>query len=170
MGQIGRPHGVRGEVWLHTFTEDPLSIAGYGALESEDGSRQFEVEHVRAGSGGLVARLSGVADRSAAQEVVNVRLYVPRDRLPALAEAETYYHADLIGLAVLATDGAALGTIAAIHDFGAGQLLEIAPPSGPTVLVPFTKAAVPVVDLAASHVVADVPPELMETGRRRGRR
>lgn len=161
---------MRGEVWVRAFTEDPLSIARYGALESEDGCRQFEIEHLRAGSAGLVARLSGVADRAAAQEIVNVRLYVPRHRLPALDEAETYYHADLVGLAVVATDGAPLGRITAVHDFGAGDLLEIAPPSGPTVLLPFTKAAVPVVDIAGARVIADVSRDLTERAPHRGDR
>lgn len=161
---------MRGEVVLRAFTEDPLAVARYGALESEDRSRRFEIEQLRAGSGGLVARLSGVTDRAAAQDIVNVRLYVPRDRLPALAEEDTYYHADLIGLAVMTTDGTSLGRITAVHDFGAGHLLEIAPPSGPTVLVPFTKAAVPVVDIEGARVIADVARELMESAPHRDAR
>jgi 16S rRNA processing protein RimM len=163
VGQIGAPHGVHGAVRIRAFTEDPLAIARYGALESEDGSRQFEIERVHTGSRGLVARLAGISDRTAAQLVTNLRLYVPRDRLPGLDD-DTYYHADLIGLAVVARGGATLGRVTAVHDFGAGHMLEVAPASGPAVLLPFTKSAFPVVDIAGSRMVADIPRGLMQRG------
>jgi 16S rRNA processing protein RimM len=158
VAQIGAPHGVRGEVRLHAFTDDPLAVTSYGALEVEDRSRSFAISQVRPANGFLVARLAGVDDRNAAERLKNLRLFVPRDRLPALADSDDFYHADLIGLSVVDRTGDVLGTVAALHNFGAGDLVEVKRSAGPTVLLPFTKAVVPVVDLAASRLVVD-PPE-----------
>ncbi|HLN10307.1 MAG TPA: ribosome maturation factor RimM [Xanthobacteraceae bacterium] len=157
VARIGAPHGIRGEVRLHAFTEDPMTVAKYGTLEAEDGSRRFAIDKVRPGNGFLVARLAGINDRNAAEQVKNCRLFVPRDRLPELADADDFYHTDLIGLSVVDRAGNDLGTVAAIHNFGAGDLVEVKPVSGQTVLLPFTKAVVPVVDLAARRLVADPP-------------
>jgi len=158
VAQIGAAHGIRGEVRLHTFTDDPMTVARYGALETEDGTRTIEIAGARPANGFLVARIANVDDRNAAERLKNVRLYVRRDRLPALDDADDYYHADLIGLAVVGGDGRDLGAVAAVHDFGAGDLLEIRPAiGGPTVMVPFTKAVVPVVDLQAGRLVVDPP-------------
>lgn len=157
VARIGAPHGVRGEVRLHAFTEDPLAVARYGALEAEDGSRSFAIDKVRPANGFLVARLVGVDDRDAAERLKHCRLFVPRDRLPALEDADDFYHADLVGLDVVDRDGHGRGTVAAIHNFGAGDLVEVKPPSGPTVLLPFTKAVVPVVDLDARRLVVEPP-------------
>ncbi len=157
VAQIGAAHGVRGEVRLHAFTEDPMAVARYGALEAEDRARTFAIEALRPANGFLVARFSGIGDRNAAERLKNVRLFVPRERLPALDEPDDFYHADLIGLAVVDRDGRALGTVAAVHNFGAGDLIEVAPVGGPAVLLPFTKAVVPVVDLAARRLVVDAP-------------
>ena len=155
MAQIGAPHGVRGEVRLRAFTQDPMALMRYGALEAEDGSRAFELEAVRPAKSALVARFSGVTNRDAAAELRNVKLYVPRARLPE-PEDETYYHRDLIGLAAVDPDGAAVGTVCAMQNFGAGDLIEIAPAAGgPSVLLPFTKAYVPVVDIPAGRVVLE---------------
>jgi len=160
VAQIGAPHGVRGEVHLRAFTEDAMSVARYGPLEAEDRSRSFEIAALRPGRNGLVARLAGIDDRDAAARLTNVALYVPRSRLPAIADQDTYYHVDLIGLAAVGPDGTPLGTVCAIHQFGAGDLLEMEPEagrkSGPTIVVPFTRAAVPVVDVAAGKVVVDM--------------
>src|SRR3954454_7448025 len=98
IAQIGAAHGVRGEVRLKPFTQDPLGVTRYGALESEDGKRRFEIEAVRPAKDMLVARLKGITDRDAAERLTNVRLYVARERLPKPADDE-FYHADLIGLA-----------------------------------------------------------------------
>jgi 16S rRNA processing protein RimM len=161
IAQIGAPHGVRGEVRLWTFTEDPMAVAGYGPLESEDGSRRFILQAVRPAKGHLVARLHGVDDRSAAERLRNAKLYVARDRLPP-TDAETFYHADLIGLTAVDQDGAAFGTVLALHNFGAGDLLEIRrAEGGATVLLPFTKVAVPTVDVAGGRVVVNPPEETL---------
>ena len=157
IAQIGAAHGVRGEVRLRAFTEDPLSVRRYGPLETEDG-RRFEIEAVRPARDMLVARLKGISDRDAAERLTNLRLYVARDRLPKPADGE-FYHADLIGLAATTADGAPFGTVKAVHNFGAGDLLEIEPAAGGmTVMLPFTDAAVPTIDLAGGRVVVD-PPE-----------
>ena len=152
IAQIGAAHGVRGEVRLRAFTEDPLSVRRYGPLESEDG-RRFEIEAVRPAKDMLVARLKGVSDRAAAERLTNLRLYVARDRLPEPADGE-FYHADLIGLAATTADGASFGTVKAMHNFGAGDIIEIEPAAGgATVMLPFTEAAVPLIDIAAGRVV-----------------
>jgi 16S rRNA processing protein RimM len=158
IAQIGAPHGVRGEVRLRAFTQDPLSVRRYGPLEAEDG-RRFEIEAVRPAKDMLVARLKGVTDRNAAERLTNLFLYASRDRLPKPADDE-FYHADLIGLAAATPQGAPFGTIRAVHNFGAGDLLEIEPTSGgPTVMLPFTEAVVPVVDIARRRVVVTPPDE-----------
>jgi 16S rRNA processing protein RimM len=158
VAQIGAAHGTRGEVKLWSFTADPLAVRDYGPLETEDGTARFEIEAIRPAKTHLVVRLSGVHDRTAAERLTNVRLYVPRERLPAPAEDE-YYHADLIGLAAFLIDGRRLGTVVAIHDFGAGDILELRPEGeGDTVMLPFTAATVPLVDIAQGRIVID-PPE-----------
>src|SRR5262245_24074210 len=125
IAQIGAAHGVRGEVRLKAFTQDPLSVAGFGPLEAEDG-RRIEIETVRPAKDMLVARLKGVTDRNAAEALTNLRLYVARERLPEVEDDE-FYHADLIGLAATTSDGAPFGIVKAVHNFGAGDLLEIEP-------------------------------------------
>jgi 16S rRNA processing protein RimM len=161
VAQIGAAHGIRGEVRLFSFTGDPMAVAGYGPLETEDGSRSFEIEAVRPAKDHLVARLRGVHDRDAAEQLRNIKLYVPRSRLPPPDEEE-YYHADLVGLAVVARDGSALGTVVAIQNYGAGDLVEVAPAAGgPTVMLPFTETVVPVVDIAAGRLVVEPPEGLL---------
>jgi 16S rRNA processing protein RimM len=157
VAQIGAPHGIRGEVRLWSFTESPMAVKDYGALESEDGTQTFAIEALRPGKDFLVARLAGVSDRAAAERLRNLKLYVPRDRLPAPEDGDTFYHADLIGLAAVAIDGRTLGTVCAVHDFGAGNLIEVLA-SGARVMLPFTDAVVPEVDLAAGRLIVD-PPE-----------
>jgi 16S rRNA processing protein RimM len=154
VAQIGAAHGVRGEVRLRSFTEDPTAITGYGPLESEDGTRRFEIEALRPAKDHFVVQLSGVADRDAAEKLTNLKLYVPRERLPPVDDDETYYHADLVGLAAQTPDGAPLGTVTAILNFGAGDIVEIAPPDGgEKLMVPFTDATVPSVDLKGGRMV-----------------
>ena len=159
VAQIGAAHGVRGEVRLKAFTEDPLGVTRYGALETEDGARRFEIESARPAKDMLVVRLKGVTDRDAAERLTNLRLYVARDRLPQPTDDE-FYHADLVGLAAVTADGSAFGTVKAVHNFGAGDLLEIEPAGGGvTVLLPFTQTTVPAVDLAGGKIVVEPPPE-----------
>jgi 16S rRNA processing protein RimM len=154
VGQIGAAHGIRGEVKLRSFTQQPEAITSYGPLESADGKRTFEIEDLRPAKDHFVARLSGVADRDAAEQLTNMRLYVPRDRLPPVEDEETFYHADLVGLAAVTPDGAPLGTVAAILNFGAGDVIEIKPDDGgEPLMVPFNDAAVPSVDIAAGRIV-----------------
>jgi 16S rRNA processing protein RimM len=158
IAQIGAAHGIRGEVRLKAFTQDPMAVARYGALEAEDGSRAFEIVSVRPARDMLVARLKGIGDRDAAERLKNLRLYVPRSRLPEPEPGE-FYHADLVGLPVTTAAGAAYGTVVAVHNFGAGDLIEIKPvDQRETVMLPFTEAAFPVVDIAARRLVI-APPE-----------
>jgi 16S rRNA processing protein RimM len=154
VAQFGAPHGIRGEVRLRSFTEDPMAITAYGPLESEDGARRFTIEALRPAKDHFVVRLAGVPDRDAAEKLTNIKLYVARDKLPAIEDAEMFYHADLVGLAAVTPDGTALGTVTAILNFGAGDLVEIKPAGGgEPLMVPFTDAAVPEIDLAARRMV-----------------
>jgi 16S rRNA processing protein RimM len=159
IARIGAPHGVRGAVKLWTFTEDPLAVKAYGPLLTKDGARSFEVASAREAKGHLVATLKGVASREDAEKLNGIELYIARDKLPATDENE-YYHADLIGLAAVTVANEPLGRVVAIHNFGAGDIIEIAPAQGPTTLLPFTNAVVPSVDLAAGHVVIELPEEI----------
>ena len=164
VGRIGAPHGIRGEVRLHSFTAEPMAIADYGPLESEDGARSFTLETVRPAKDALVARFKGVGDRTAAERLRNLDLFVPRDRLPPPATDE-FYHADLIGLAAVTADGAEVGTVVAVHDFGAGDILELRPRAGGTsIMLPFTEAFVPSVNLAAGRIVVRPPEETDKRG------
>ncbi|WP_420967712.1 ribosome maturation factor RimM [Bradyrhizobium sp. B120] len=159
VARIGAAHGVRGAVRLWTFTEDPLAVKDYGPLMTKDGARQFEVTHAREAKDHLVVTLKGVASRDDAERLNGLELYVPRDRLPETDDGE-YYHTDLIGLAAVTTTGQPLGKVLAIHNFGAGDIIEIAPPQGATMLLPFTNAVVPTVDLAGGRVVIELPQEV----------
>lgn len=159
VARIGAAHGVRGAVKLWTFTEDPFAVKRYGPLLSKDGKRQFEIAQAREAKDHLVATFKGVTTRDEAERLNGIELYVARDKLPATDEDE-YYHTDLIGLAAVTTDGDALGRVLAIHNFGAGDIIEIAPPKGPTMLLPFSNAVVPEVDLAGRRVVIALPAEI----------
>ena len=156
VARIGAAHGVRGAVKLWTFTEDPLAVQRYGPLTTKDGARQFEVTHAREARGHLVATLKGIATREEAERLNGIELYVGREKLPATDDDE-YYHADLIGLAAVTPANEPLGRVAAIHNFGAGDIIEIAPLQGATMLLPFTNAVVPTVDLAGGRVVIELP-------------
>ncbi len=159
VARIGAAHGVRGAVKLWTFTEDPLAVKHYGPLATQDGARQFEVISAREAKGHLVATLKGVTTRAEAERLNGVELFVAREKLPATSENE-YYHADLIGLAAVTGTNEPLGRIVAIHNFGAGDIIEIAPPQGATMLLPFSHAVVPAVDLASGRVVIELPGEI----------
>lgn len=163
VARIGAPHGVRGAVKLWTFTQEPLAVMRYGPLATKDGARTFEIADAREARDHLVARLKGIATREDAQRVNGVELYVPREKLPPPDDGE-YYHADLIGLAAVSVAGEPIGRVTAIHNFGAGDIIEIAPPDGPTLLLPFTDAVVPSVDLNAGHVVIEMPQEIEGDG------
>ena len=163
IARIGAAHGMRGAVKLWTFTEDPLAVTHYGPLATKDGARSFEVATAREAKGHLVATLKGIATREEAERLNGIELYITREKLPATDEDE-YYHADLIGLSAVNAANEPLGRVIAIHNFGAGDIIEIAPPSGATLLLPFTNAVVPSVDLKAGHVVIELPAEIEGDG------
>ncbi len=155
---------MRGAVKLWTFTEDPLAVKRYGPLSTKDGARQFEIASAREAKGHLVAQFKGVTNRDDAERLNGLELYVSREKLPATDEDE-YYHADLIGLAAVTMADEPLGRVVAIHNFGAGDILEIAPPRGaPTMLLPFTNAVVPTVDIAGGRVLIELPQEVEGDG------
>ncbi len=157
VGAIAGSFGVQGEVRLKSFCSDPEAIADYGPLYSEDGTKSFKVKLTRPVAGGLGARISGVDTKEQADALKGVSLYVDRVKLPSLPDDE-FYHADLIGLEARDTGGVLLGRVTAVHNHGAGDLLEIAGPGlKASLLLPFTLAAVPTVDLSAGRVVIDLP-------------
>jgi 16S rRNA processing protein RimM len=159
VARIGAAHGVRGAVKLWTFTEDPLAVERYGPLMTKDGARQFEIANVRAAKDHLVATFKGVATRNDAEKLNGIELYVAREKLPETDDGE-YYYADLIGLSAVNTADEPIGRVIAIHNFGAGDIIEIAPPTGATLLLPFTNVVVPTVDIAAGRVVIELPQEI----------
>jgi 16S rRNA processing protein RimM len=153
VARIGAAHGVRGEMKLWSFTQDPAAVANYGPFETESG-KVFEIESMRAAKDHFVVRIAGITDRDEAAKLCNLDLFVPRDRLPPIEEDDTYYHADMIGLAAVTPEGVGVGTVTAIHNFGAGDLIEIATTQGgEPLLLPFTTAMVPEVDLAVRKIV-----------------
>ena len=161
VGVFGAPHGVRGELRIKPFTAEPLALKQYGLLESEDGKSRFKVLTARLQGDMVVAKLDGISDRDAAAALTNTRVYVPRERLPE-ADEDEFYHADLIGLRVEDVSGAEIGSVMALVDYGAGDLLEIRRKVAGPVQLPFTKAFVPVIDIAGGRVVIDPPDGLFE--------
>lgn len=166
MGVIGRPHGVRGQVRVASYAADPASLAAYGPL-SGDAGRSFTLRWTGDGIAMLAEMVAGrpvpVADRTAAERLTNMRLYVDRARLPA-PEPDEFYLADLVGLAARAPDGAPLGTVAAVHDYGGGVSIEIVRTDAPPLLLPFTRACVPEIDVGAGLLVAVPPAEIEARG------
>jgi 16S rRNA processing protein RimM len=156
VGEIGAAQGLKGEVRLRSYTGNPAAIGSYGPFENENGAH-IELDEVRATPKGIVACIKGVTTRQDAEALKDAKLYVPRARLPAQGEDE-WYHADLIGLQVVDREGKRLGTVSAVLNFGAGDIIEVAPEgSGESLLVPFTEAAVPEIDLAAGRLVLVLP-------------
>lgn len=163
LGAVTGAHGVRGAVRLVSFTERPEDIAAYGPLCDETGARHFTLRSVRAAKGGLVARIDGVDERDAAEALKGTALYVPRAALPA-PDAESWYQADLVGLAVETRTGDRFGLVAAIVNYGAGDLVEIAlDGSDRRELVPFTRVFVPEVDVAGGRLVVNLPDDFLAT-------
>ena len=157
VGAIAGAFGVAGEVRLKSFCSEPSDIATYGPLTTEDGSRTFHITLTRPVAGGLGARIAGVNTREEAEALRGTSLFVARDRLPALPDDE-FYHADLIGLAAFDTGGVLVGKVIAIHNHGAGDILEISPAAHKSaLLLPFTRAVVPNVDVAARRLIVDIP-------------
>jgi 16S rRNA processing protein RimM len=161
VGRIAAAHGLRGLVKLQTFTADPMGIGGYGPLSDAAGKRVFKLTALNPVKGGVVASIDGVADRTAAEKLRGVELYMPRDRLPPAGEGE-YYHADLVGLTAELADGRPFGRVRAVENYGAGDLLAIEGVDGRPVSLPFTDRVVPVVDLAGGRIVVEPPEGLLE--------
>ena len=158
VARIGAAHGVRGEVRLWPFTQDPMAVGDYGPLETEDGTRRFEIETLRAAKDHLVARIAGIGDRDAAEKLRNVDLFISRDKLPKIDEEDTYYHADLVGMAAITPEGVPLGNVTAIHNFGAGDLIEIATTAGgEPLLLPFTETIATKIDTALRQITIVLP-------------
>jgi len=160
VGRFGAVHGVRGEIRVKSFTEDPMAIAGYRGLTDAAGSRNFAIRKARhVKDDMLVAQVQGIDDRDAAGTIVNVDIYVPRANLPPPDEDE-FYFTDLIGLAASLESGERFGTVRAVENFGAGDVLTIETPDGGMVLLPFTKKVVPKVDIAGRAITVEPPVEV----------
>lgn len=167
IGAITGVRGLRGEVRIKSFTADPDDIGAYGPVSTEDGERTFEVHVTARAKGRIIARLDGIDDRDAAEALKGTRLYVPKSELPEAGDG-VYFHADLVGLRAFTPDGSSLGVVKAVHNFGAGDIIEIAaaPGGGPgegkeDLMVPFTAELVPEVDLNEGRIVV-APPEVLE--------
>ncbi|MCW5737244.1 MAG: 16S rRNA processing protein RimM [Enhydrobacter sp.] len=160
LGVVAAPHGVRGLVRIKSFTEDPMSVAVYGPLSDETGKKEYRVEALSAARGAVLARIEGVADRTAAEALRGLRLYVERSRLPTTGDRE-WYEADLVGLAAIGRDGRDWGKVTAFHDFGAGSVMEV---SG-GMMVPFNDESVPEIDVEGGKVVIDPPAGLLAGGK-----
>lgn len=155
VGAIGAPHGVRGLVKVQPFTETPEAIVDYAPLTDASGARVFEIVFKTLTKGQWIAAVNGIADRDMAAALRGTKLFVERAALPAPEDDETFYHADLLGLVAFDLAGAVIGAVSAVYDFGAGDLLEIADDKGQTNLVPFTRAAVPDIDLTRRRLIID---------------
>ena len=161
VGEIGAAQGLKGEVRLRSYTQDPAEIAAYGPLQVEAGTALIEIEHVRVTPKAVIAHIKGVNTREGAEALNGTKLYLPRAALPE-REVGEWYVADLIGLFAVDASGAPLGTVVGVHNFGASDLIEVAPThGGETLLVPFTEAAVPEVDIENGRLVL-IPPEELE--------
>lgn len=165
VGRIAGARGLKGEVRIASFTAKPADVAAYGPVRDETGTHSFKVTVLGEAKGQIVARLSGITDRTAAEALKGLYLFVPRRALPPTKDGE-YYHADLIGLRAELVGGGVLGTVTAVHDYGAGASLEVARAGGATVMVPLTARAVPVVDVAGGRLVIDPPEGLLESPER----
>ena len=161
MARVGAAHGVRGEVRVKPFGDDPLSFCDYDTLQTSDG-RMLTVEKARVQKAMVITKFAGIDDRTAAETLNGLDLLIARDALPDLDDADEFYHADLLGLPVEDPDGKPVGRIVAVPDFGAGTLLEIAPPHGATFYVPFSRTAVPTIDLESGRVVVAPPNDYLD--------
>ena len=162
VGVVIGAKGVRGEVRIKSFTDSPRDVGAYGPVTTEDG-REFDVKVAGAVKDVVTARLNGVGDRDAAEALKGVELYVARAAMPPPEEGR-YYHTDLVGLAAKLTTGEDLGTVSAVHNYGAGDILEVKRPEGETEFIPFTPAAIAAVDVAGGTVTITPLPGLFDDG------
>jgi 16S rRNA processing protein RimM len=167
LGIVTGAHGVRGLVKIKPYTADPADLLAYGPLSDAAGRRQFAITLLSFTKGEWLARIEGVADRAAAEALRGAELHVPRAALPPPDEEE-FYHVDLIGLEAVTTDGSVFGRVHAVHDFGAGEMLEIRDRTGGSTMLPFTRAAVPSVDLAGGRITVDPPREIAAAANEEG--
>jgi 16S rRNA processing protein RimM len=161
IGIVTGAHGVKGAVRVKSFTADPADLDAYGPVSDAGGTRRFGLRVIGMVKGSVLAEIEGVTDRDAAEALKGLQLHVERDRLPP-PEPDEFYHADLIGLRALLADGTSLGRVTGLHDFGAGESVEIIGPKGETMLVPFTRAAVPEIDLTAGTLTIEPPAGLFD--------
>jgi 16S rRNA processing protein RimM len=160
MGRIGAAHGVKGDVRVQSFTEDPMALPDYGPFTTNRPGLTIEIESARGTTNMLVARIKGVRDRTGAEKLNGVELYVDRTLLPPPEDDEDFYHVDLIGLRAQLIDGTTIGSVTAVPNFGAGDLIEVRAPNGAeTFLFPFTRAAVPEIHIKDGYLVIDPPTE-----------
>ncbi len=157
IARFGAAHGIRGEVRVKPYGDDPLALSSYGPLETRDGSAHYEILTLRPQKSMVVARIKGVNDRNAAEALNGIELFVSRDRLPEPADDDEFYHADLIGMAAVTPENDALGAVSSVQNFGAGDLLEIKPKGGASFYVPFTRAFVPEIEVKERRVVVVLP-------------
>ena len=159
VGRVAGAFGVKGELRITSFTADPVALADYGTLLREDGSPALTLVGGRVAKGAVVTRAREVETRDQAEALRGLKLYILRGTLPPVEAEDEYYVADLVGLSVVTAGGEALGRVKSVHDFGAGDLLEVEPLAGPSWWLPFTREAVPEVHMAERRIVAVKPPE-----------
>ena len=159
VGRVAGAFGIKGEVRITSFTADPMALVDYKTLLREDGSPGLTLTGGRVAKGGVVVRAREIETREQAEAARGLRLYIPRDTLPEPEDEDEFYVADLVGLDVVGVEGEALGRVKSVHDFGAGDLLEIEPAQGPSWWLPFTREAVPEVSISERRVVAVKPEE-----------
>ncbi|MEH6476651.1 MAG: ribosome maturation factor RimM [Sneathiella sp.] len=165
LGVIAGPKGIKGEMKVKSFTEVPEDLVSYGLLEDKTGTKQFKITLVGTSKNLPVIRIKGVDDRNQAEALKGQELYILRDKLPGIEQADEFYHTDLIGLDVIEEDGSKFGEILRLYDFGAGDIMEITPVkkgAKSTILVPFTKEMVPTVDLAARQVTINLSDDFFD--------
>lgn len=164
VGVVVGVKGVKGEVRIKSFTENPVDVGAYGPVESEDGTRTWELKAVGEAKGAVVARLKGIADRDQAEALKGEKLYVARAKLPQPAEG-TYYHSDLVGMNVVLTSGESKGAVVAVHNFGAGDIIEVGDGVTATVMVPFSSAAIAEVNIKDGVIRVKPLPGVFDDGK-----
>ncbi|KKC35124.1 hypothetical protein WH87_18465 [Devosia epidermidihirudinis] len=160
LGQIGAAHGIRGQVRIATHTQDPEAIGSYGPLETDRPGLTVTITKLRLQKNVVIAHIKGITDRTEAEKLNGVNLFVDRSKLPDPDDEDDFYHADLLGLEARLESGVVIGTVSALPNFGAGDLIEVRDPqSGDTYLYPFTKAVVPNIHVADGYLVIVAPTE-----------
>lgn len=160
VGVIVAPHGIKGEVKIHSYTEQAEDLTAYGPIYNQSGTKTFRVKIKHVKGDAVIASLEGYPDRNSIETLRGMKLYIPREALPE-PEEEEFYHEDLLNMKVVLPDATSFGTVKAIYNFGAGDVMEIALASGKTELLPFTKAVFPVINFKEGFLEAHLPQELI---------